>query len=83
MVIDTPQDMTPYLIPNSQNWDDTVTVGVGTEYKWLNVSSHPNWEYALRAGSIRSHTPIPDQNFNPAFPDADVNALTAGVGFLC
>ena len=70
-------------LPNPQNWSDGVTVGVGTEKSWLKPLSHPDWDYAVRGGYLRSNSPIPDQNFNPAFPDSDVNVITAGMGFLC
>ena len=71
------------VLRNPQNWSDAVSVGAGTEYKWLNPSAHPAWEYAVRGGYIRSHTPIPDANFNPAFPDSNVHGISAGLGFFC
>jgi long-chain fatty acid transport protein len=70
-------------LPNPQHWHNAVTVSVGTEYKWLDVSGHPSWEVAVRAGYLRSMTPFPDANFNPAIPDADSNNFTAGLGLLC
>ncbi len=71
------------VIRNPQNWSDSVTVWVGTEYRWLAPENHPAWDYSVRTGFGRSHTPIPDQNFNPAFPDSDVTSVGAGVGFFC
>ena len=70
-------------LPNPQNWKDAITVGVGTQWKWMKHTIHPNWDYTLRAGYIRSHTPIPNQNFSPAFPDANLNSITAGFGLGC
>ena len=71
------------VLRNPQNWRDAVTIEVGTEYTWLPPPDHPGWEYALRAGYNRSPSPIPDANFNPAFPDSDANGIAAGVGFFC
>ncbi len=71
------------VLSNSQQWDNAITIGVGTEFKWVRPKSFPNWEYAFRLGYNRSHTPIPDESFTPAFPDADVNGYTAGLGFSC
>ena len=37
----------------------------------------------FRAGYIRSHSPVTDLSFDPAFPDNDVLAVTVGMGLLC
>jgi long-chain fatty acid transport protein len=71
----------PLLSP--QNWSDSLTYAVGTEYKWLRPSWLPAWDVAMRAGYNRSQTPVPDRNFSPTPPDADVNVLSIGAGFLC
>ena len=70
-------------IPFPQNWRNAYTVMVGTEYRWLKPAALPDWEVALRAGYWHSQTPIPDQGFLPTIPDADQNAVSGGIGFLC
>ena len=70
-------------LPNPQRWNNAITIGVGTEYKWLALPSHPAWDLALRTGYLHSESAISDMNFNPPAPDAPVHILSAGVGFLC
>ncbi|ALA57817.1 putative Porin [Nitrospira moscoviensis] len=70
-------------IPFPQNWRNSYTVMVGTEYKWLHPAALPDWDVALRGGYWHSQTPIPDQSFTPTVPDADQQAVSAGLGFLC
>ncbi len=70
-------------LPSPQKWKNVVTVNVGTEYKWLNLTDLHAWDVAFRTGYSRSHTPVTDLNFDPAFADSDVHMLTVGVGFLC
>jgi long-chain fatty acid transport protein len=43
----------------------------------------PGWELSARAGYFYSSTPVPDQTFEPAVPDADYNAFSVGAGFQC
>ncbi len=71
------------FLPNLQHWSNSLTYAVGTEYKWLRPAWLPAWDVALRAGYNRSETPVPDRNFSPTPPDADVNVLSIGAGFLC
>jgi len=71
------------VISQPQRWKNAVTIGAGTEFNWLKVSNMPNWEFAARLGYIRSHSPIPDSNFNPSFPDSNNHTLSIGVGFSC
>lgn len=71
------------IISNPQDWRDAVTIGVGTEWKWMKHTILPNWDYTVRAGYLRSHSPVPNQNFNPAFPDSNLNSVTAGLGVGC
>jgi long-chain fatty acid transport protein len=66
-----------------QTWHNSVTVNVGTEYKWTELSNLPHWDFALRSGYIWSRTPVSDKNFTPAFPDSNVHVISAGVGFTC
>jgi long-chain fatty acid transport protein len=68
---------------NPQNWRDSVSVALGTEYKWLSLSAMPSWDFAVRAGYNHSMTPVPDKNFNPAFPDSNVHVLSLGFGLTC
>jgi long-chain fatty acid transport protein len=70
-------------LPNPQQWKNAITVNVGTEYKWLGLMDNHAWDIALRAGYIRSHTPVTDTSFDPAFPDNDVHVATVGMGVLC
>jgi len=70
-------------ISQPRNYRDTWLLLIGTEFKALSPPALPNWDVALRAGYIRSETPIPSRTFEPAVPDSDYNALSAGMGFLC
>ena len=70
-------------LPSPQQWKNTITVNVGTEYKWLGLTDNQAWDVALRTGYIRSHTPVTDFSFDPAFADNNVNVASVGVGFLC
>ena len=70
-------------IPFPQNWRNTYTTMIGTEYKWLQPAPLPAWEVALRGGYWHSQTPIPDTSFLPTIPDADQHAMSVGLGFLC
>jgi len=70
-------------IPLPRQYSDSFVVMIGTEHKWLHLSSLPDWEIALRGGYVRSETPIPSRTFEPAVPDADYNALSTGVGLTC
>jgi len=71
------------ILPNPQQWSNAVSIGVGTEYRWLSFLSHPAWNVALRTGYLHSEHVTPDVNFNPAAPDAPSHTLSIGVGFLC
>jgi long-chain fatty acid transport protein len=70
-------------LPNPQNWSATYVLMVGTEYKWLTPPGLDGWEIAVRGGYIYSATPVPDKTFGPTIPDADYNAFSVGLGFLC
>lgn len=71
------------VLPSPQQWENTFTVNVGTEYKLLQIRDHPGWDVAFRTGYIRSHSPVTDLSFDPAFADNDVHVATVGMGFLC
>ena len=71
------------MISQPWNWNDTYTVSVGTEHKWLRLTSLPYWEFAARAGYQRSQTPMPDSTFTPAISDANWNILAFGMGMRC
>jgi long-chain fatty acid transport protein len=70
-------------LPSPQQWKNTFTVNVGTEYKWLGLTDSRAWDVAFRTGYIRSHSPVTDLNFDPAFADNDVHVATVGMGILC
>jgi long-chain fatty acid transport protein len=70
-------------LPQPRNWDSVFVIKVGTEYKWLNPVSLPYWDFALRAGYIRSETPVPNFTFEPLIPDGDFNGFSVGLGMLC
>lgn len=65
------------------NWNDTYTLSLGTEYKWLQLASLPRWEVALRGGYQRSQAANPSSTFDPAIPDANWNIFAAGLGLKC
>ncbi len=70
-------------ITQPQRWNNAVSVFVGTEFSWLQLSTLPDWELAVRTGYIRSPTPIPDENFDPIVPDSDNHTFSVGAGFAC
>ncbi len=70
-------------IPFPQQWKNSLTTMVGTEYKWLNPAPMPQWDIALRAGYWFSESPIPDRAYNPAVPDSNNHALSVGLGLSC
>ena len=70
-------------LPSPQQWKNTVTVNIGTEYTWFGLTDTQAWNVALRTGYIRSHTPVSDLNFDPAYADSDAHVVSAGVGFSC
>jgi long-chain fatty acid transport protein len=71
------------VLLSPQQWKNTFTVNVGTEYKWLGLTDTHAWDVAFRTGYIRSHTPVTDLNFDPAFADNDAHVATVGMGFRC
>jgi long-chain fatty acid transport protein len=66
-----------------QTWHNSTSVNTGTEFKWIELSKLPHWDFAVRAGYIWSPTPVTDKNFTPAFADSDGHVLSTGVGFTC
>lgn len=71
------------VIPQPQNWHGTYAILVGTEYRWLKVDRLPGWEIALRGGYTNQQAQVPDLNFNPAVPSADLHVISTGIGLLC
>ncbi len=71
------------VIPQPRNYGDAWIFMVGTEFKVLSPPVLPKWDVSFRTGYLRSETPVPSRDFNPSNPDADFNAFSAGVGFLC
>jgi long-chain fatty acid transport protein len=70
-------------ISQPRNYGDSWILMVGTEFKLLSPPALPKWDVSFRTGYLRSETPVPSRDFNPSNPDADFNAFSAGVGFLC
>lgn len=70
-------------IPQRRNYGDAWIVMVGTEYTRFSPAVLPEWDISFRGGYIRSETPVPSRTFDPANPDADFNAISAGIGFQC
>ena len=71
------------FLPNPQQWEHPFTVNVDTDYKWVGLTDSHAWDVAFRTGYGRSHSPVTDLNFDPAFADSDVHVATVGMGFLC
>ena len=71
------------VLSTPQDWRNSVMIGTGTEYKWLNWSHLPSWDFAMRAGYNYSRGAVPDKNFNPAFPESNVHAPSIGIGLTC
>ena len=71
------------VISQPRNYGDAWIFMVGTEFKVLSPLTLPKWDVSFRTGYLRSETPVPSRDFNPSNPDADFNAFSAGVGFLC
>ena len=71
------------LIPFPQNWQNAYTVMIGTEYKWLRMTTLPHWEIALRAGYFSQQTQVPDRTFNPGIPSAMNHVPSIGIGLAC
>jgi long-chain fatty acid transport protein len=71
------------LLPFPQNWQSTYTVMIGTEYRWLRLTSMPDWDVALRAGYMNQQAQIPDRTFNPGVPSANNHIPSIGIGLAC
>jgi len=56
------------------NWDDTVTFGIGGSWQ-------VNDSIVARAGYAYLPTPIPDETITPLLPDADRHAISFGLGY--
>lgn len=57
-----------------QNWDDTMTVSVGVQWRF-----RPAW--TLRAGYSFVESPIPDETLLPYMAEGDQNMISSGVGY--
>lgn len=71
------------VIPQPQNWKGTYAILAGTEYRWLKIDRLPGWEIAIRAGYTNQQAQVPDLNFNPGVPSADLHVVSGGIGFSC
>ena len=70
-------------IPQRRNYGDAWLVMVGTEFTVLSPRPLPKWDVSYRGGYVRSETPVPSRFLDPSNPDADYNAFSVGLGFLC
>ena len=70
-------------IPQPANWQSTYAVMLGTEYKWRELESLPNWEVALRAGYTNQQNQMPDLTYDPGIPSAELHVVGGGLGLLC
>jgi len=70
-------------IAQPQNWRSTYAVMLGTEYKWLELESIPNWVVALRAGYTKQQNHMPDLTYDPGIPSSDLHVVGGGIGVLC
>ncbi len=70
-------------IPNRRNYGDAWIVMVGTEYSLFSPNLLPQWDVSMRGGYVRSGTPVRSQTLDPANPDSEYHALSAGLGFQC
>ncbi|MBK9306321.1 MAG: outer membrane protein transport protein [Nitrospira sp.] len=71
------------VIPQPQNWRGTYAILAGTEYRWLQINRLPGWEIALRGGYTNQQAQVPDLNFNPGVPSADLHVISTGIGLIC
>lgn len=70
-------------LPFPQNWESSLSVKLGTEFKWINPGLLPAWDVALRGGYGFSETPVPDRTFTPLVADANFHTLAFGIGLTC
>ncbi len=71
------------VIPQPQNWRGTYAILAGTEYRWLKIDHLPGWEIAIRGGYTNQQTQVPDLNFTPGVPSADLHVVSTGIGLIC
>ncbi len=71
------------VIPQPQNWRATYAILVGTEYRWVKIDRLPGWEIAIRGGYTNQQAQVPDLNFNPGVPSADLHVISTGIGLIC
>ncbi|GKS63049.1 hypothetical protein YTPLAS72_03530 [Nitrospira sp.] len=71
------------VIPQPQNWKGTYAILAGTEYRWVKIDRLPGWEIALRGGYTNQQAQVPDLNFNPGVPSADLHVISTGIGLTC
>ncbi len=70
-------------LPFPLNWKGAWVWMVGTEYKWRYWLDQPGWTASVRAGYVRSESPVPEFTFSPAVPDSEYNAYSVGFGWMC
>jgi long-chain fatty acid transport protein len=75
LLLNSPQSASPTApAVVRQDWKDTWTFGVGTDYAVTETVT-------LRAGYIYLQSPIPDETLAPTLPDADRHVVSLGAGF--
>jgi len=57
-----------------QNWNDTWTFGIGSEWSFAR-------DWTLRAGYLYLQSPIPDSTFAPIALDVDQSVVSVGLGY--
>ena len=60
--------------PGLRLWKNSYVFRLGAEYAATD-------RLALRGGFFYDQTPIPDKTFDPTIPNADLYALTTGLGY--
>src|SRR2546428_170849 len=60
--------------PGPRLWKNSYVFRLGAEYAATD-------QIALRGGFFYDQTPIPKETFDPTIPNADLYALTTGVGY--
>ncbi len=71
------------VIPQFRNYGNSWVFMVGTEFKTLSPPILPKWNISFRAGYVHSQSSVPNNEFHPTNPDADFNAYSVGMGFMC
>ena len=60
--------------PSPKDWDSVYSFGIGANYKATE-------RLELRCGYLFEETPVPEESFDTALPDADRHGVTLGFGY--